>query len=99
MTNIISYMSITQGLSDNFYKIKKSLENDLKPLLEKIGTIKFDKPININFYNCGNQDINEIIIGGEGYALLCNKDNNIYQYITTISDIDDFYNLCVELGM
>lgn len=99
MEELISYMSVAYKLNEDFWKIKKGLENDLKPILEINGVIKFDKPININFYNCGNQDINEIIIGGEGYALLCNKDNNIYQYITTIRDINDFYDLCKELGM
>ena len=99
MEKLISYMSVAYGLNENFRKIKKGLENDLKPILEMNGAIKFDNPININFYNCGNQNINEIIIDEEGYVLLCNKDNNIYQYITTIHDIGDFYDLCKELGM
>ena len=96
---IISYMSITQGLSDNFHKIKKGLENDLKPLLEKNGEIDFDTPLYINFYEIGGCNVNKIILGNDGSVLLCNEDNQIYLSITKIRDIDDFYNLCVELGI
>jgi hypothetical protein len=99
MTNIISYMSITQGLSDNFFKTKKSLENDLKPLLETNGDIDLDIQLHINFYGIGGCNVNKIILGDGDSVLLCNEDNNIYQHITDICDIDDFYNLCKELGV
>lgn len=99
MKKFISYMSITQGLSDNFFKIKKSLENDLKPLLETNGDIDLDIQLHINFYGIGGCNVDKIILGDGDSVLLCNEDNNIYQHITDICDIDDFYNLCKELGM
>ena len=34
MEKLISYMSIAYGLNEDFWKIKKGLENDLKPILE-----------------------------------------------------------------
>lgn len=96
---IISYMSITQGLSDNFHKIKKGLENDLKPLLEKVGEINFDTPLYINFYEIGGCNVNKIILGDDNSVLLYCEDYVITKQITEIRDIEDFYNLCVELGM
>lgn len=99
MTNFISYMSIAQGLSDNFFKTKKSLENDLKALLETTGDIDFDTQLYINFYGIGGCNVNKIILGDGDSVLLCNEDYNIYQHITDICDIDDFYTLCLKLGM
>ena len=96
---IISYMSITQGLSDNFFKIKKGLENDLKPLLKKIGEIDFDTPLYINFYEIGGCNVNKIILGDDDSVSLYCEDNVITKQITEIRDIDDFCLLCTELGM
>ena len=98
MEKLISYMSVAYGLNENFWKIKKGLENDLKPILEMNGAIEFDSPLYITFYEVGGLNVNKIILGDDG-VLLCNEDNGVYQYITDICDIDDFYILCKELGM
>ena len=98
MEKLISYMSIAQGLLDNFWELKVRLEKDLKPLLEMNGAIEFDNPLYIFFYDAGGLNVNKIILGDDG-VLLCNEDNGVYRYITDICDIDDFYNLCKELGM
>jgi hypothetical protein len=103
MEKLISYMSVAYGLNENFWKIKKGLENDLTPILEMNGAIEFDNPLYINFYEAGGLNVNKIILGDDVLyneeVLLCNEDNGVYQYITNICDIDDFYNLCKELGM
>lgn len=101
MEKLISY--VAQGLLDNFWELKVRLEKDLKPLLVMNGAIEFDSPLYITFYDAGGLNVNKIIlVDDELYTeevLLCNEDNDVYQYITDICDIDDFYNLCKELGM
>jgi hypothetical protein len=103
MEKLISYMSVAYGLNENFWKIKKGLENDLTPILEMNGAIEFDNPLYITFYEVGGLYVNKIILANDALynneILLCDEDNDVYQYITNICDIDDFYNLCKELGM
>ena len=98
-----TYMSVAYELNQDFWRIKKGLEKDLIPILEMNGAIEFDSPLYITFYEVGGLNVNKIILGDDvlynNEVLLCNEDTDIYQYITNVCDIDDFYLLCKELGM
>lgn len=97
-SKIISYMAIANEMNNHFWQLKKGLENDLKPILEIKGSIEFENPLYINFYDIGGIFINKIIFDNNYGVSLC-EDNVITKHITEIRDIDDFCTLCTELGM
>lgn len=92
-----TYMSIAQNLMDNFWTTKKSLEADLRALIEKNGAINLENAINLNF-GIGNDVVSTIVIGDGDNVLLWGENNGCYYHLTDI-ELEDFHKLCTELGM
>ena len=97
MNKSITYMSIVQNLIDNFWATKKSLEAELKGLIEKNGAITLENSLNLNF-GIGNDVVRTIVIGDGDNVLLWGENNLVYYHLTDI-ELEDFYKLCAELGV
>lgn len=101
MDKIISYMSVAQGLLDNFWQLKVGLEKDLKVALKahKNHIIVLDEGIFVSIYDNADDKILVKAIFIKDDAVCVGSHDYDYHRLVDISSIDDFYDLCEKLGM
>lgn len=94
-----TYMSNAQRLFDSFFQLKKSLEKELKIVLENSGTIKLKKSIAVDFTtSIGRIPITHISL--DDYDVVMLESNlGVKCALTDMENLDDFYKLCKELGV
>jgi hypothetical protein len=101
MNKIISYMSVAQGLLDNFWQVKVGLEKDLKIALKshKNHSIVLDEEIFVSIYDDADDKILVKAVFIKDDAVYIGSHDYDYHRLVDISSIDDFYDLCEKLGM